>query len=57
MKRLILSLMALPVLAAPLMTVSVSGAKAEETVVIKKKRHHHHHDHYRHEHHRDHDRW
>ena len=56
MKKLILSLVALSVLSAPLMTVAVSPAKAEETVIIKKKRHHHHHDHY-YRHHYENDRW
>jgi hypothetical protein len=56
MKKLILSLVALSVLTAPLMTVAMSSAKAEEVVIIKKKRHHHHHHHY-YRHYNDHDRW
>lgn len=58
MKKLILSLVALSFLAAPIVTVTASPAKAEETVIIKKKSHHHDHwYHHRHHRDRDHDRW
>jgi Ni/Co efflux regulator RcnB len=55
MKKLIMSFVALAVLAAPL-AVRSTPSKAEDVVIIKKKHHHHDH-HWRDDDRRDHDRW
>jgi hypothetical protein len=53
---LLLSLVALSVLAAPMVTFTASPAKADDVIIVKEKNHHHHHRHH-HRHHHDHDRW
>lgn len=55
MKKLILSFVALAVLATPLAAITSTPSKAEDVVIIKKKRHHHDH-HWRDHDRRDHDR-